>query len=130
VHDSGFANSITIEFDPQVIRIESVQIGPFLGEQVFTTENIIDNTAGMVRVAAAALGDPPESSEPVLPGITTLNPGASQLRITHLDVGDTIGSPLQVLGIDGGVVVNGDDTVYTAGRPAGDSDAGAAGSVC
>ena len=104
------AFDITIEFDPQVIQIESVQIGPFLGEQVFTAENTIDNTAGTVRVAAAALGDPPEDGQSVLLllDITTLNPGASQLRITHLDVGDMIGNPLQAQGIDGGVVVNSD----------------------
>lgn len=104
------AFDITIEFDPQVIQVESVEVGPFLGEQVFTAQNVVDNMAGTVRVAAAALGDPPKDAEPILLllDITSQNPGASQLRITHLDIGDMMGSPLQTLGIDGGVVVNGD----------------------
>lgn len=112
------AFSMTIEFDPQVIQVDTVEIGPFLGEQVLTAENTIDNEAGMVRVAAAALGDLTEVGEPVLLRltITPLNPGASQLRITQLDVGDLVGQPLETLGMDGGVIVASDESAQPETR--------------
>lgn len=106
------AFGMTIEFDPQVIQVDTVEIGPFLGTQVLTVENVIDNETGQVRVAAAALGDMTEVGEPVLLRltITPLNPGASQLRISQLDIGDLVGQPLETLGMDGGVIVTGDES--------------------
>ncbi|HLV33592.1 MAG TPA: LysM peptidoglycan-binding domain-containing protein [Spirillospora sp.] len=105
--DGCSAFDITIQFEPQVIRVDTVELGPFLGAQVFTAENIVDNEAGLVQLAAAALGDLPSTEERVLLrlGVTALNPGTSQLRIVRLDVGDLIGNPLETERVDGGVVV-------------------------
>jgi LysM repeat protein len=105
--DGCSAFDITIQFDSQVIRVDTVELGPFLGAQVFTAENVVDNEAGLVQLAAAALGDLPSTEETVLLrlGVTALSPGTSQLRIVRLDVGDLIGNPLETERVDGGVVV-------------------------
>jgi serine/threonine-protein kinase len=100
---------ITIQFDPQVIQVEGIETGPFLGEQVDTTRNLIDNAAGEIRLAAAALEQPDAADKPVLLrlNIQARNPGVSQLRIAHLDVSTQSGDPLYAVGVDGGVIVSG-----------------------
>jgi LysM repeat protein len=112
IEEGCSAFDMTIEFNPAVIQVDQIELGPFLGEQVFTAENSIDNEAGIVRLAAAALGDPPPDSEPILLRlhITPLTSGVTELQITRLDIGDLIGNPLETLAVDGGVAVLGENT--------------------
>jgi LysM repeat protein len=108
ITDGCSAFDITIQFEPQVIQVDEVELGPFLGDQVFTAENRIDNETGMVQFAATALGDLPQTQESVLLRLTltALDSGTSSFRIVELTVGDMIGNPLETVGVDGGVVVN------------------------
>jgi LysM repeat protein len=101
------AFDVTITFDASVIQIDSAEVGPYLGEQVVTAENTIDNEQGIVHLAAAALGEPPENAENVLFKLIVVpfGSGVTQLQITHLDMGDLVGNPMEALTIDGGVVV-------------------------
>lgn len=110
------AFDITVQFDPQVLRVESVVLGPFLGTQAFTVENTVDNVAGMIHVAATALGDPPADEKNVLLVVEalTLTSGTSQLLISDLDIGDMVGNPVDVATIDGGVVVLGEAPAQSA----------------
>src|SRR5690606_35005657 len=112
IEEGCSAFDLTIEFNPAVIQADKIELGPFLGEQVFTVENRIDNEAGIVRLAAAALGDPPPDSEPILLRlyITPLTSGVTELQITQLDVGDLTGNPLETLAVNGGVAVLGGNT--------------------
>ena len=110
------AFDIAVQFDPQVLQIESVVLGPFLGTQAFTVENVVDNVAGTIRVAATALGDPPQDADNVLLLVEALalTSGTSQLVITEIDIGDMAGNPLDVSTIDGGVVVLGEAPAQAA----------------
>lgn len=99
---------ITIQYDPQVIQVEGIETGPFLGNEVAITRNLIDNAAGEIRLATAALEQPDTESEPILLrlNIQARNPGVSQLRVAHLEVGTQTGDPLYAVGVDGGVIVS------------------------
>jgi LysM repeat protein len=111
VADGCSAFDIIIQFAPDVIQVDDVAIGPFLGEQVFTAENLIDNDTGLIHLAATALGDMTATNEPVLLSldVTALDAGTTQLRIVQLNVGDLIGNPLETASIDGGIVVTAGD---------------------
>lgn len=102
---SGFA--IAIRFDPALVRVDEVAIGPYLGAETFLAEKAIDNDAGSVRLAAVAMGAQPEYGDPVLLDltITALAPGVATLSVTALDIADVMGNPLAAEGIAGAVVI-------------------------
>lgn len=100
---------IVIQFNPDVLQIEQIEAGPFFGGSAVTRSNLIDNAAGIIRLAAETSSKPDESAEPVLMrlNIQARSPGASQLRITQLEVASADGEPQYVIGVDGGVIVAG-----------------------
>src|SRR5690606_6853725 len=97
------------QFGPGVLRIEQIDTGPVFGDIAVTPTNLIVKVAGMTRLAAEASSKPDESAESVLMrlNIQARSPGASQLRITQLEVTSADGEPQYVLGVDGGVIVAG-----------------------
>lgn len=98
--------SVTIRFDPAVIRVDAASAGPYLGERVFVGENVIDNDAGSVRLVAAALGDPPAADAALFRlDVTALADGMAVLSIAALEVADLDGQPLPARGIGSVVTV-------------------------
>ena len=49
-----------------MMRVEEADGRAVLGDQVFLAENTVDNAAGTVRLAAAAMGTPPAGADNVL----------------------------------------------------------------
>jgi hypothetical protein len=108
--DGCSAFAVSINFDPAIVQVDSADAGPYLGDQVFVADNVIDNEAGVVTLAAVALGDPGETDDDLLfeLAITALTPGVSMLRVTDIEIGDLIGNPLPVEAVDSAVVVSTD----------------------
>lgn len=100
---------ITIEFDPDVLQVQAVETGPYLGETVITRSNLVDNAAGMIRLVAATPDETTVMDEPIIlrMNIQARNPGVSQLRIVDLDMTTAEGDAQYVVGVDGGVIVSG-----------------------
>ncbi|NDJ78987.1 MAG: DUF5050 domain-containing protein, partial [Chloroflexi bacterium] len=107
--------SITITYDPAIISVTSVEVGPYLGEQVFIGENTVAD--GRARLVAAALAAPPAEAGNVLfrLNVTGLAEGTATLHIEELEVGDLAGSAVLATGFDGTVTVGG--SVGTVGFP-------------
>jgi hypothetical protein len=105
--DGCSAFDIALSYDPALIRVDELEVGPYLGDDVFVVENKIDPEAGTLRLAAAALGDLPETGETVLVvmQITALGSGEASFTVDHLDVGDLIGNPVDVEVVEGGTAV-------------------------
>jgi hypothetical protein len=70
---------ITLSFDRSLIRIEEAVVGPALGDQVFLSENTVDNAAGTVQLTAAATVAPPAGADNLLFSLTVygLKPGTA-----------------------------------------------------
>lgn len=102
---SGF--NITLTFDPAVIAVDSAEVGPFLGEQVFEVQNAVDNVAGTVVLSAVAVGDLPAETEGVLfrLNITTLMAAQTPLQLTAVEVADGQGNPGSVAFTNGAITV-------------------------
>ena len=105
--DGCSAFDITLSFDPALIQVDELEVGPYLGEEVFEVENSIDIEAGTLRLVAAALGDLPETEDPVLMRVhlTALDSGEAAFTVDHLDIGDLLGSPVEVEVIEGEATV-------------------------
>lgn len=101
------AFSLEIRFDPVIIQVDQVDLGPYLGDSVFEAENRIDQVAGTIRLAATALGDvqPPTSGELATISLTGIQPGVSPLEVIEIEIGDLQGQPVAAETIDGRVVV-------------------------
>jgi hypothetical protein len=113
--DGCAAFAITITFDPSVLRVDSIEVGSILGEDVFVAENVIDNDTGSARLVAVALADLPETDDHALfhLSITAIEPGITVLNIDELEVGDLLGNPLEVKGAAGAVVVTAGEIAAT-----------------
>ncbi len=102
---------VTLRFDPQMLRVDSAEFGPFLGAQVFAGDNTVDNVQGTIKLAGAALGAPPSGAENILFRIyvTGLVPGATQMTLESLQVQGPSGTevPLSQQGSDIVVVETG-----------------------
>ena len=105
--DGCSAFDITLSFDPALIQVDELEVGPYLGEEVFVVENAVDTEAGTLRLAAAALGDLPETEDTVLVRVylTALGSGEASFTVDHLDIGDLLGSPVEVEVVEGQIEV-------------------------
>lgn len=105
--DGCSAFDITLSYDPTLIQVDELEVGPYLGEDVFEVENSIDPETGTLRLVAAALGDLPETEDAVLMRIhlTALGSGEASFTVDHLDIGDLLGSPVEVEVIEGEAAV-------------------------
>ncbi len=94
------AVDITMSFDPAILHIDDLVIGPVLGEDVYFVhnENFVDNLNGRLRLVATALGDPPltDSTNLLEIHVTMLKPGTTELIIEAVDLGDMAGNPVEV----------------------------------
>ena len=102
------AFDITIQFDAEVLQVNRLTPGAFLGEDVFVARNSIDQEAGILRMAATALGELPETDDTALLifDVTALKTGASQLVVSNVEIGGVTGDPMAVTSNDGGLVVS------------------------
>ena len=107
---NGF--TLTLRFDRELLRVRNANVGPYLGQNVFLIRNEVDNAAGTVQLAAAALQPPPAGVENMLFQIEVegLIPGEAQVTVASLDVVDATGQAVPSTGI--GTVV----TVYETGK--------------
>lgn len=101
------AFSVEITFDPDVIHVERVEQGSYLGSSVIEAENSVDGETGTIKLAAAALGEfeATESGELAILHVVGLQPGVSTLEFTAIEVGDLEGMPVSATAIDGNVTV-------------------------
>jgi LysM repeat protein len=101
--DGCSAFDITLSFDPALIQVDELEVGPYLGEDVFEVENAVDAEAGTLRLAAAVLGDLPETEDTVLLRIhlTALDTGEAAFTVEHVDIGDLLGNPVEVEVVEG-----------------------------
>ncbi len=107
---NGF--TLTLRFDRELLRVHSTAVGPYLGANVFTTQNEVDNATGTVKLGAAALQTPPAGVDNVLfqLEIEGLVPGVASVAIEELQIVDASGQtvPTTSIGID--------VTVYETGK--------------
>lgn len=101
------AFDLSIRFDPAIIQVDRLEIGPYLGTQPVVVENTFDNQAGSIDVAAAALGTPPPIGSTVLLTlyVTASGTGSTPLHIQEAEVSDLVGNAQDVLPSDGTVTV-------------------------
>jgi polar amino acid transport system substrate-binding protein len=106
--DGCTAFDIQIRFDPAILRVDSAQIGPYLGTEILVVQNKIDNADGTIRLAAVVLGawNAPTDDTLFTLTVTGLIPGMTALSVISLDVGDVIGNPIDAVGVSGVVAVN------------------------
>lgn len=101
------AFAIEILFDPTVVQIEQVELGPYLGESAFEAENSVDNETGSIKLAAAALGQVEAASSGDLAylHLKGLQQGVSPLLISVVEIGDLQGLPVSAIAVDGSITV-------------------------
>ncbi|GEM_PF-1257223 len=107
---NGF--TLTLRFDRDLLRVSSASVGPYLGANVFTMQNAIDNASGTVQLAAAALQPPPAGVENVLFQLEVegLIPGEAEVTVESLEIVDASGQTVPSSGIGTAV------TVYETGK--------------
>ncbi|MBN1678912.1 MAG: PD40 domain-containing protein, partial [Anaerolineae bacterium] len=95
---SGF--SITVRFDRELVRVQTAEIGPYLGAQVFEAQNMVDNAAGTVQLSAAALQPIPAGAENILFRLEVggLYPGQAALEVAEIEVVNPNGETLPASG--------------------------------
>jgi WD40 repeat protein len=98
---------ITLSFDRSLIRIEEATVGPVLGDQVFVSENTVDNAAGTVQITAAATVAPPAGADNLLFSLTVygLKPGTPSLTVDSLEISGADGAPVSSTAQVGAVTV-------------------------
>jgi WD40 repeat protein len=98
---------ITLSFDRSLIRIEEATVGPVLGDQVFVSENTVDNAAGTVQITAAATVPPPAGADNLLFSLTVygLKPGTPSLTVDSLEISGADGAPVSSTSQVGAVTV-------------------------
>ena len=98
---------ITLSFDRSLIRIEEAVVGPALGDQVFLSENTVDNAAGTVQLTAAATVTPPAGADNLLFSLTVygLKPGTASLTVDSLELSGADGAPVSSTSEVGAVTV-------------------------
>ncbi|MCD4686904.1 MAG: hypothetical protein K8S97_13315 [Anaerolineae bacterium] len=82
------AFTVELTFDRDLIRIHSAEAGPFLGDQVFSPVNAIDNGRGTVSLAAAAMQPPPPGADTILFRLEVggLVPGTAAIDVASVTV--------------------------------------------
>lgn len=101
------AFEIEISFDPAIVRVEQLELGPYLGDSALIVEDVIDNRAGKVKLVAAALGEIEALSEGDLAYVhlTALKQGVSDLKVVKIAIGDLQGLPVISAAADGSAIV-------------------------
>ena len=102
LEDGCIAFDITLRFDPALVQIDEVRIGPYLGENAIEVDSNINNEAGTVRLAAVALGQLPPPQDNILLRLdfTPLGSGKVEFTVDHLDMSDRQGLPIAVEIVD------------------------------
>ena len=102
---NGF--TVTLRFDRELLRVRSATVGPYLGQNVFTMTNTLDNAAGTVQLAAAALQPPPAGADNVLFQLEVegLIPGEAEVSIDALEIVDASGQAVPSTGLGTTVTV-------------------------
>ncbi len=110
--DGCSAFDITFTFDPALLQIDSLEVGPYLGEDIFEVENSIDNEEGIARLAAVAFGDPPPVEDPLLfiIQVTMLSEVSASLEVTELIIGDLLGEELEATAEGGTIDTTGSES--------------------
>lgn len=94
-------------YDPAIVRVEAVSIGPFLsstGRTVTPVGPVIDHSAGRVTFGAFTFGSQPGASGAgnlAHVRLRALAVGASQLSFQQTTVNDTTGNPLPLTNLTG-----------------------------
>jgi len=102
---SGF--KISVRYDPAMVRIDSIELGPYLGESAFLAENTVDAVTGTARLSAAAMGGAPAATDNVLfqLNLTGITPGTTSLSLDSLEIVDASGNVLPAAGVAANVTV-------------------------
>jgi hypothetical protein len=101
------AFSVRLDFDPDVIEVDTVALGPYLGADILVIENKIDNLFGTISLTATVSGAMPNPNSSVLFSveITALEEGSTMIAFTHVDVADAMGYPLEAQGVDAKITI-------------------------
>jgi hypothetical protein len=104
------AFDIALQFDPQIVHVDALQVGSYLGEvglEVIVLDQNINNETGVLRLAAAALASPPHTATNALIDMqfTAVSAGTASLEVSHAEVGDLMGNRLQVEFTKGEIIV-------------------------
>ena len=109
---------ITLQFDPKVIKVDSVEAGSSLIVPSSTADNWIDNDNGLLRLIAD-IGEQPvgqaAQSRSLDVHIQALHGGVSPMTVARMYVFDGTGQPISAVSIDGGVLVSGEATPQPEG---------------
>ncbi len=92
------AFTASLRFDPLYLRVDSAEVGPFLGTQIFKGDNAVDNVVGSIQLSAASLSGAAAGTDNILFRIyvTGLVPGATQMTLDALQVQDSAGNDLPI----------------------------------
>jgi len=104
--ESCSAFAMELAFDPAIIRVDQITLGPFLG-QAFMVENMVDMEAGRARLSATALGTTPTtgSGELFTLTLTGIAPGTTRFDFASLEVSDAEGNSVSAVGVSSDIVV-------------------------
>jgi Tol biopolymer transport system component len=98
---------VVLNFDRNVIRVDSAAVGPFLGSQVSVDLNRVDNVLGVVWLSATATAPPPAGANVLFTlNVSGLIPGSAAINVNTLTVKDMTGAPLAASGQGTTVTVN------------------------
>jgi general secretion pathway protein D len=111
-------------YDPALIRVEAVTIGPFLGSTgrtVTPVGPVIDNTAGRVTFGAFSFGTQPGvsgSGDLAVVHFQAMTAGQTTLEVQHPSIADPQGNPLSLADVAGSTVVVSSDPQHRILLPA------------
>jgi len=100
--------AIVLNFDRNMIHVDSAAVGSFLGSQVSVDLNRVDNVLGVVWLTASATAPPPDGAGNVLftLNVSGLIPGSAAINVNALDVRDATGTAFASSGQGTTVTVN------------------------
>ncbi|MBK8024311.1 MAG: PD40 domain-containing protein [Chloroflexi bacterium] len=97
------AFSITLLFDPALLRVDGWDLGGYLGEAMFADEGL-DSEAGTIVLAAVSLGSSAPTDDVLFSlQVTALAPGTTQIGLEDLEIGDL--TPLSTVFFGGLVTI-------------------------
>ncbi len=96
--DGCAAFDIRLLFDPTMLQIDDLEVGPYLGDNFYVVVDDVDTITGALRLAASALGDlPPTDATGLLRvHLTALGSGETSFNVDQLDLSDLLGNRVVV----------------------------------
>lgn len=99
--------ALTVQFDPTFIQVDSVEVGPYFGEQYLDITSI-DNEQGMVSFRATGIQADSATLDNVLfrLNVTPVDLGETMIELTDIEVKDTDENLIEASSISGRIEID------------------------